>query len=112
MSKIVYANVTVLDIVVALVILLAAMIASRFVAVYLRRILKETIEKSQLDILIKVIRYGIRDEVTLAGCGECHINRERFCDRCHLAASVTLDCFKCHYYPESSTTETAMLERR
>ena len=59
MSKIIYAHVTVLDIVVALVILLVAIIASRFVAVYLRRILKETIEKSQLDILIKVIRYGI-----------------------------------------------------
>ena len=53
-----------------------------------------------MDILIeireKVIRRGIRDEVTLAGCGSCHVNRDRFCDRCHAAASVVLDCFGCH----------------
>ena len=64
------------------------------------------------EIRDKVIRHGIRDEVTLAGCGECHVNRARFCDRCHAAASVTLDCFGCHYYPESASVETAMLERR
>ncbi len=64
------------------------------------------------EIRDKVIRHGIRDEVTLAGCGNCHINRDRFCDRCHAAASVTLDCFGCHYYPESATADVAMLGRR
>ena len=45
-------------------------------------------------------RFGIRSEVTLEHCGRCHTSRERFCDRCHDAASVKLDCFGCHYYPE------------
>ncbi len=64
------------------------------------------------EIRDKVIRYGIRDEVTLAGCGDCHPNRDRFCDRCHAAASVTLDCFGCHYYPESSSERVALLGGR
>ena len=48
-----------------------------------------------------VVRKGIKGGVTLAGCGDCHRNRELFCDRCHLAASVNLDCFGCHFYPET-----------
>ncbi|MFC1499941.1 hypothetical protein ACFL6T_02860 [Candidatus Zixiibacteriota bacterium] len=60
------------------------------------------------EIRDNVIRRGIRDEVTLAGCGTCHLNREQFCDRCHAAASVTLDCFRCHYYPESSSERVSM----
>jgi len=60
------------------------------------------------EIRDKVIRLGIRDEVTLAGCGTCHINRERFCDRCHAEASVTLDCFGCHYYPETAAEIVAV----
>jgi hypothetical protein len=47
-----------------------------------------------------VIRDGIRGEVTLEQCARCHTSRERFCDRCHQAANVILDCFGCHYYPE------------
>ncbi len=48
-----------------------------------------------------VVRAGIKGGVTLAGCGDCHRNREDFCDRCHQAASVDLDCFGCHFYPET-----------
>ena len=48
----------------------------------------------------EVIRDGIRGELTLEQCARCHTSRERFCDRCHQAASVILDCFGCHYYPE------------
>ncbi|UCD25141.1 MAG: hypothetical protein JSW51_04230 [Gemmatimonadota bacterium] len=47
-----------------------------------------------------VIRHGIRGEITLSGCRECHTSRERFCNKCHDAASLILDCFGCHYYPE------------
>ncbi len=47
-----------------------------------------------------VIRHGIRDELSLEQCGRCHTSRQRFCDRCHRAAGVHLDCFGCHYYPE------------
>lgn len=45
-----------------------------------------------------VIRNGLKGGVTLAGCGECHHNRDQFCDRCHEKASVSLDCFGCHFY--------------
>jgi hypothetical protein len=34
----------------------------------------------------------------LGSCKGCHRSRERFCDRCHEAATVRLDCFGCHQY--------------
>jgi hypothetical protein len=46
----------------------------------------------------EVVRYGIRGEIGLKKCPECHTSRERFCDQCHNAASVSPDCFGCHYY--------------
>ena len=46
-----------------------------------------------------VVRYGIRGDVGLKRCGECHTSRERFCSRCHTAVSMTPDCWGCHYYP-------------
>ena len=46
-----------------------------------------------------VVRHGIRGDVTLSGCRECHANRERFCNECHNAVNLTPDCFGCHYYP-------------
>jgi len=47
----------------------------------------------------EVVRYGKRGDIGLSKCSECHTSRERFCDRCHEAASLTPDCFDCHYYP-------------
>lgn len=47
----------------------------------------------------QVVRYGIRGEIALDKCRECHENRERFCNQCHNAVSLTPDCFHCHYYP-------------
>lgn len=47
----------------------------------------------------EVVRYGIRREIGLSKCPECHTSRERFCDQCHNAAGVAPDCFQCHYYP-------------
>ena len=57
------------------------------------------------EVRSDVIRDGLKGGITLAGCGECHQNRERFCDRCHEKASVTLDCFGCHYYLTESELE-------
>ena len=48
-----------------------------------------------------VVRRGIRGEITFARCRECHTYREHFCNRCHNAVTLHLDCFGCHYYPES-----------
>lgn len=47
----------------------------------------------------EVVRYGIRGEVGLRQCRNCHTSRERFCNRCHNAVSLYPDCFGCHYYP-------------
>ena len=47
----------------------------------------------------EIVRYGIRGEVNLARCRDCHTSRETFCNRCHDAVSLTPDCFGCHYYP-------------
>lgn len=47
----------------------------------------------------EVVRYGSRGEIGLSGCKKCHTSRERFCNRCHDAVSMTPDCFECHYYP-------------
>jgi len=54
-----------------------------------------------------VVRAGIKGGVTLAGCGDCHRNRVEFCDKCHNAASVSLDCFGCHFYPETDAERRA-----
>ena len=56
-----------------------------------------------------VVRSGIPGGVTLSGCGDCHHNRAEFCDKCHVAASVTLDCFGCHFYPETAEEREAGL---
>lgn len=57
-----------------------------------------------MDLLKQIreefIRDGIRGNVSLKNCRSCHPSREQFCDKCHTAASVILDCFGCHYYPE------------
>ena len=47
----------------------------------------------------EIVRYGIRGDIGLKKCRECHTSRERFCNRCHDAVSLTPDCFGCHYYP-------------
>ena len=52
-----------------------------------------------------VIRAGLKGGITLAGCGDCHQNRDLFCDRCHEKASVSLDCWGCHYYLTDSELE-------
>jgi len=57
------------------------------------------------EVRSDVIRAGLKGGITLAGCGDCHQNREQFCDRCHEAASVSLDCWGCHYYLTDSEIE-------
>ena len=47
----------------------------------------------------EIVRYGKRGEIGLYKCRECHTSRERFCNVCHNAVSLSPDCFECHYYP-------------
>lgn len=51
------------------------------------------------EVRDEAVRDGVRGQVTLDGCRECHPRRERFCNRCHEAVSLQPDCFGCHYYP-------------
>jgi hypothetical protein len=59
------------------------------------------------DTREQVIREGVKGGITLAGCGDCHRNREAFCDRCHAAVTLNLDCWGCHYYPETAAERIA-----
>jgi hypothetical protein len=65
------------------------------------------------EIREEVVRHGIRGEIKLDSCRECHPSREKFCNRCHNAVNLTLDCFGCHYYPEQaqSTPDQVHLSR-
>ncbi|MFH1701602.1 MAG: hypothetical protein ABIE07_13570 [Candidatus Zixiibacteriota bacterium] len=47
----------------------------------------------------EIVRYGKRGDIELNRCRDCHTSRERFCDKCHNAVSLTPDCFGCHNYP-------------
>jgi hypothetical protein len=49
----------------------------------------------------EVVRDGRRGEIGLNSCRECHPNRDRFCNCCHKAVSLSPDCFGCHYYPDT-----------
>jgi hypothetical protein len=53
------------------------------------------------EIRVQVVREGKRNDITLAKCRECHANRGKFCDQCHLTVNLHPDCFGCHNYPES-----------
>ena len=74
---------------------------------------------SHMDLLLEIreetVREGIRGEIGLdvgeQNCRDCHSNRERFCNECHNTVNVHLDCFGCHYYPESDS-ETAEMARK
>jgi hypothetical protein len=56
-----------------------------------------------------VLRDGDRVAVTVDGkeyrkglqmaCMQCHTNKEKFCDSCHVYASVTPYCWDCHLTP-------------
>lgn len=51
------------------------------------------------EIRDEVIRDGIRGDLRLETCSECHTSRAEFCDRCHNHVNLKPDCFGCHYYP-------------
>ncbi len=46
---------------------------------------------------------GIKYEKSLMnGCLKCHTNKEKFCDECHVYASVKPYCWDCHYVPKET----------
>jgi hypothetical protein len=62
------------------------------------------------EIREEFVRYGNRSEIGFDSCRGCHTSRERFCNQCHNAVTLNLDCFGCHYYPEP-THATASLRK-
>jgi hypothetical protein len=54
----------------------------------------------------KTVREGIRNEITLSSCSQCHKDKAKFCDKCHNAVNLHPDCFNCHSY---STTDRPVL---
>jgi len=54
----------------------------------------------EVDAIIDGKTVKTKVEESLDGCWRCHKSKVRFCDRCHTAASVSPDCFGCHYYPD------------
>lgn len=46
----------------------------------------------------KTVRKGIRNEVTLRSCSQCHKDKTQFCDKCHNSVNLHPDCFDCHSY--------------
>jgi len=60
-----------------------------------------------MDLLKEIredyVRQGKQGEIRLSNCRECHIKREQFCDKCHNAVNLHLNCFECHYFPESDS---------
>lgn len=59
-----------------------------------------------------VLRDGNRDVITVDGkkyrkglqmaCMQCHTSKEKFCDSCHVYASVDPYCWDCHLTPEAA----------
>ncbi len=56
------------------------------------------------EVREEVVRHGKRGELGLDRCADCHTDRSQFCDKCHNVANVMIDCFNCHYYPETPDT--------
>jgi len=67
----------------------------------------------------EVIREGKREPITVGGkeyikslqlaCMECHSNKEKFCDECHVYVDVKPYCWNCHISPaeiEAKNKET------
>jgi hypothetical protein len=52
------------------------------------------------------VRLRKRMDITVDECRKCHSNRAGFCNRCHDAVNLKLDCWGCHYYPDSPEAET------
>ena len=46
---------------------------------------------------------GIKYEKSLMnGCLKCHEDKKKFCDECHVYASVKPYCWDCHYVPKET----------
>jgi small-conductance mechanosensitive channel len=59
MRRVLYGDVTVIDLIIVAVVILVAIGVAKILAIYLRRTLKDKMSRGHLEILVKVIYYGI-----------------------------------------------------
>jgi small-conductance mechanosensitive channel len=59
LNKVLYRSVTVFDLIMVAIILVLAMVIGKAVSLYLRRFLKEKLERGHLEILVKIVSYAI-----------------------------------------------------
>ncbi|MFC1819806.1 mechanosensitive ion channel domain-containing protein [Thermodesulfobacteriota bacterium] len=59
LNKVIYADVTTFNLIVALLIILLSILVARGLSVYLRRILKDRVTREQTDLIIKIVYYSI-----------------------------------------------------
>jgi small-conductance mechanosensitive channel len=59
LDTVVYGNVTILDLIKMVVILILAIVIAKGLTIHLRRSLRERLSKENLDIILKVVYYGI-----------------------------------------------------
>jgi len=59
LNKVLYGSVTVLDITIAAVILIVAFFVAKTITLYLRRMLREKIKADHLEIISKIVYYGL-----------------------------------------------------
>jgi small-conductance mechanosensitive channel len=59
LNRILYAQVTLLDVITAVVIICVALMLAKGIALYLRRMLKDRLKKDHLDIVLKLVYYTI-----------------------------------------------------
>ncbi len=51
----------------------------------------------------KVVVQGKKyDKSLMNGCMTCHTNKKKFCDECHVYASVYPYCWDCHFVPKET----------
>lgn len=58
-NRVLYGEITLLDVIAAVVILGAALALAKGITLYLRRVLRERIKKDLLDMILKIVYYGI-----------------------------------------------------
>jgi len=74
LDKIVYDNITVLNLLVILGVFVFAIVASRMIAFYIRRTLKEKIHEDTREVTIKIITYSLVSAAVLYGLIKLNIN--------------------------------------
>jgi hypothetical protein len=69
----------------------------------LKQMRDQAVREGNMSLINQVrdaaVREGKGGATGLNTCRECHVSRERFCNQCHNAVNLHVDCFRCHYYP-------------